>query len=75
MTDNTATVIDNIFSNKIQDDIVSRNILLTLSGHFSQFLSITREKVDLKKANIYQRDYCNFSNDSFRDDGSIQNWN
>ena len=74
MTDNTATVIDNIFSNNIQDNIVSGNILLTLSEHFSQFLSITREKVDLTKVNIYQRDYSNFSNDSFRD-VSIQNWN
>ena len=74
VTDNTATVIDNIFSNNIQDNIVSGNILLTLSEHFSQFLSITREKVDLKKVNIYQRDYFNFSNDSFRD-VSIQNWN
>ena len=46
-----------------------------MSEHFSQFLSITREKVDLKKVNIYQRDYSNFSSDSFRDDASIQNWN
>ena len=46
-----------------------------MSEHFSQFLSITREKVDLKKVNIYQRDYSNFSSDSFRDDVSIQNWN
>ena len=75
VTDNTATIIGNIFSNNIQDNIVSGNILLTLSEHFSQFLSITREKVDLKKVNTYQRDYSNFSNDSFRDDVSIQNWN
>ena len=54
VTDNTATVVDNIFSNNIQDNIVFGNILLTLSEHFSQFLSITREKVDLKKANIYR---------------------
>ena len=75
VTDNTATVIDNIFSNNIPDNIVSGNILLTLSEHFSQFPSITREKVDLKKENIYERDYSNFSNDSFRDDVSIQNRN
>ena len=75
VTDNTATVIDNNFSNNIQDNIVSGYILLTLSEHFSQFLSISRGKVDLKKVNIYQRDYSNFSSDSFRDDVSIQNWN
>ena len=75
VTDNTATDIDNIFRNNIQDNIISGNILLTLSEHFSKFLSITREKVDLKKVNIYQRDYSNFSSDSFQDDVSIQNWN
>ena len=74
VTDNTATVIDNIFSNNTQDNIVSGNMLLSLSEHFSQFLSITREKVNLKKVNIYQRDYSKFSSDSFRDDVSIQNW-
>ena len=43
LTDNTATVIDNIFSNNIQDSIVSGNVLLALSEHFSQFSSIKRE--------------------------------
>ena len=74
VTENTATVIDNIFSNNIQDNIESGNILLTLSEHFSQFLSVKREKVDLKKINIYQRNYSKFSSESFRDDVSIQNW-
>ena len=30
--------------------------------------------VDIKKVNIYQRDYTNFSSDSFREDVSIQKW-
>ena len=46
VTKNTATVIDNIFSNNIKDSISCGNILLTLSEHFSQFLSIKREKTD-----------------------------
>ena len=74
VTENTATVIDNIFSNNIQDNTISGNILLTLSKHFSRFLSVKRETVDIKKVNIYQRDYTNFSSDSFREDISIQNW-
>ena len=75
MTDNTSTVIDNIFSNNLHDDIIRGNILLTLSEHFSQFISVNREKIDLKKINVYQRDYSRFSNESFRDDVFIQNWN
>ena len=73
MTDNTASVIDNIFSNNIQDNIICGNILLTLSEHFSQFLSVERENVDLKEINIYLQDYSTFSSESFRD-VSIQNW-
>ena len=60
VTDNTATVIDNIFSNNIQDNIICGNILLTLSEHFSQFLSVKRENVDLKEVNIYRHDYSTF---------------
>ena len=39
--------IDNIFSNNLQDDITS-NVLLSLSDHFPQRISVKREQVDLK---------------------------
>ena len=75
VTENTATVIDNIFSNNIKDNISCGNILLTLSEHFPQFLAVKREKIDFKKVNIYQqRDYSTLSSESFRD-VSIRNWN
>ena len=74
VTENTATVIDNIFSNNLQYDIIGGNVLLTLSEHFSQFISVNREKLDLKNIIVYQRDYSKFSNESFRD-VSIQTWN
>ena len=75
VTENSATVIDNIFSNNIEDEIFNGNILITFSEHFSQFTSVSREKIDLKKLNILQRDYSSFSSESFRNDVSIQNWN
>ena len=74
MTESSATIIDNIFSNNIQDDIISGNLLLTFSEHFSQFITVTREKIEFKKLNVYLRDYSKFSNESFREDVSIQNW-
>ena len=55
--------------------IISGNLLLTLSEHFSQFISVNREVIDFKMINVYQRDYSKFSNESFWDDVSIQNWN
>ena len=38
------SLIDNIFSNNISDEIIGGNIYLTLSEHFSQFISVKREK-------------------------------
>ena len=38
VTEHAATVIDNIFSNNLQDDILSGNVLLTLSDHFAQMV-------------------------------------
>ena len=57
------------------DQPCSGNLLLTFSEHFSQFISVTREKIDFKNQNVYIRDYSKFSNESFRDDVSIQYWN
>ena len=73
VTPNTATIIDNIFTNNITDDIICGNILLTFSEHLSQFVSVNRGKIDYKKINIYERDYSKFTVESFCDDLSIQN--
>ena len=41
VTEHTSSLIDNIFSNNIIEDTRSGNILLTLSEHFSQFVSVS----------------------------------
>ena len=69
------SLIDNIFSNNISNEINSGNIYLSLSEHFSQFASVKREKLDTKKVNLYARDFSKYSAIDFRDDISIQNWN
>ena len=71
VTEHTVTVIDNIFSNNLQDDILSGNVLSTSSDHFAQMVSVNREQIDSKKINVYQRDYSKYSRESFRDDVSI----
>ena len=73
--DQVPSLIDNIFSNNLSDEITSGNIYLTLSEHFSQFASVKREKLDLRKVCLYDRDFSNYSSLKFRDDVSIQNWN
>ena len=71
----TPSLIDNIFSNNVNENVISGNIYLTLSEHFSQFASIIRDKIDIKKVNMTGRNWKGFSDDLYRDDVSIQNWN
>ena len=71
----SATIVDNIFTNTWNSEIHSGNIITELSDHFSQFVSVGREKLDFKKITMYRRNYSSFSEDSFRDDVSIQNVN
>ena len=70
----TPSLIDNIFSNNLHDITTGGNIYLTLSEHFCQFASIKREQIDLKKIEMYGRDFSKFSAEDFRDDVSIQPW-
>ena len=71
MEGQTPSLIDNIFSNNVQENVLSGNIYLTLSEHFSQFSSVVRDKNDIKKIKIFGRDFSGFSEESYRDDVSI----
>ena len=68
------SLIDNIFSTNISDAVSSGNIYLTLSEHFSQFASVNRSPIDVKKMTMYGRNLKNFSEIDFRNDVSIQQW-
>ena len=70
----SATIIDNIFTNTCNNKIQSGNIITDFSDHYSQFVSVHREKLDFKKITLYKRDYSTFSEGSFREDVSIQNF-
>ena len=75
VTDNTATIVDNIFTNNIDDNILSGDIITDVSDHYTQFVSVVREQIDYKSIKRFKRDYSNLSEDSFKDDVSIQNFN
>ena len=64
---NSSTIIDNIFTNNISNSIQSSNILTDLSDHYSQFIMVNRDKLDVKPILVYIRDYSKFSVDRFRD--------
>ena len=75
VTKDSATIIDNIFTNNVNNTVISGNIKTDFSDHFSQFITVNNQKIDLKSITMYKRDYSNFSENSFRDDVSIQNFN
>ena len=68
------SLIENIFSNNINDFVISGNIYFQLSEHFSQFASVNRGKIDYKKITMFGCDYSTFKNDQHRDDVSIEPW-
>ena len=43
------TVIDNIFSNKVEDGLISGNIISTISDHYAQFLLMKNMKIKQKE--------------------------
>ena len=75
VTKDSATIVDNIFTNNIDNSLSSGNITTDFSDHYSQIISVKNQKIDLKSITLYKRDYSNFSDESFRDDVSIQNFN
>ena len=52
VTESSVTIIDNIYTNCHEYNHYSGNILISISDHYSQFLSVKRQKVDFKKRNF-----------------------
>ena len=75
LSDENATVIDNIYGNNFEQESISGNILIQFADHLSQFLSINREINKTKPNKIFKRDFSKFDEQLFIDDISIQNWN
>ena len=53
VTTHSKTLIDNIFSNNIEDGLISGNIISTISDHFVQFLLQKDTKIDKSKPNLF----------------------
>ena len=63
VTESPVTIINNIYTNCHEYNHYSGNILISISDHFSQFLSVERQKVDFKNVTMYRGHYY------------IQKWN
>ena len=66
-TSHSRTLIDNIFSNVISNDIISGNIIALISDHLPQFLISPNTFADppSNKSNVFERDWSNFEQTNF----------
>ena len=74
VTDHSATIIDNIFSNNVEPDTVGGNILSQIADHFTQFLIIKNIAMDYRKVALFQCDCSKFSEERFLDDFKKLSW-
>ena len=63
ITSHSNTLIDNIFSNVIEPDIILDNLTATISDHLPQFAIIPNMFGNISgiKCNIYERDWSKFN--------------
>ena len=76
ITSQSKTLIDNIFSNYISQDIVSGNLTATNSDHLPQFLIAPHifSNVSNRKNNIFEHDWSKFNHEEFILDYLSVNW-
>ena len=70
VTDHSSTVIDNIFSNIIDFDTKSGNILCDISDHFPQILIVDETYPNYKSCSFAKRDFSHFDENKFINDYS-----
>ena len=76
VTPRSQTLIDNIFSNIIEEDIISGNIMTTISDHYIQFVLFKNQiksKTNIKMAN-FARNYKSLNKDHFDYDLRNTEW-
>ena len=71
---NSATLIDNIFVNKLDSKIKSGNIVSDISDHYSQFCIVQDVKVTAVNNKTSRRDYSQFSEHDFLAELAEINW-
>ena len=74
VTDHSATLIDNIFSNVTDIESVSGNLTPLISDHFIQFMFMKRFHISYKSSIYYVHDYPNFGEEKFIHDFSEVDW-
>ena len=68
VTPRSSTLIDNIFSNNIDDGSISGNLIKTISDHFAQFLLLRDLKYSEQKTQTdqYKQDFSKLNKEHFK---------
>ena len=75
ITPRSKTLIDNIFSNYIDSDMISGNITTCISDHLMQFLiKPSHEQKNTQNQKIYRRDFRHFNAELFKRKLNEKNW-
>ena len=65
ISDNSSTIIDNIFTNMIDSQIICGNILTQISDHFPQFLILRNSNISYTHSDTFKYDYSAFNETNF----------
>ena len=65
VTEHSATVTDNIFSNNTSYESISGNIISQISDNFRQFMILNKVIVNYKTCSYAKRDFSNFNEEKF----------
>ena len=75
VTTHSRTLIGNIFSNNIEDGLISGNIISTISDHYAQFLLMKNMKIKQKETtDIYSHDFKIFNEAQFESELCNIDW-
>ena len=76
ITSHSKSIIDNIFSNYISQEIISGNLTSTISDHLPQFFIAPHifSNAPNKKSNIFERDWSKFNREEFIIDYFAIDW-
>ena len=69
---NSFSLIDNIFTSKLNGDIISGNVISRITDHFTQFCIVRSLTVIAKNVKSSIRDYSHFSEEIFSHD--LSHW-
>ena len=77
ITSHSKSIIDNIFSNYISQEVISGNLTSTISDHLPQFLIAPHifSNAPNKKSSIFERDWSKLNREEFILDYFAIDWN